>query len=178
MRALRNALPEAERAQASAEVVKKLLASNWARRDAQIAIYLAASSEMNVDELARELLARGARVFAPRDFSFARLLDLSAVSVEKNGVREPISDEECGADELDVIIAPGLAFDAKGGRLGQGGGWYDRVLPHGAVLPLTIGIGFDCQIVESVPRETHDQTLNAIITPTRCFDASGRLGLK
>ena len=68
----------------------------------------------------------------------------------------------------DVIFAPLIAFDRRGGRLGQGGGHYDRTLAalraEGPVL--VIGVAYAGQELPQVPLETHDQRLDAILTET------------
>lgn len=70
----------------------------------------------------------------------------------------------------EAIILPGLAFDAKGGRLGYGSGYYDRLyerLQHGYVsrpAPLLIGLGFGIQVLSKVPMEGHDVALDVLIT--------------
>jgi 5-formyltetrahydrofolate cyclo-ligase len=84
----------------------------------------------------------------------------------KFGVREPA--ESCAKiplNRLDLILAPGIAFDLQGHRLGRGKGFYDRLLAtlHGP----TCGVAFDQQIVERIPVEPHDIRLNCILTPTR-----------
>lgn len=70
----------------------------------------------------------------------------------------------------DVLFVPLLGFTAEGGRLGQGGGHYDRWL---SAHPQTIAIGlaWDCQLLDSLPIEPHDRPLSAVITPTRFFGA-------
>lgn len=64
----------------------------------------------------------------------------------------------------DLVIVPGLAFTADGARLGQGGGWYDRFLS--AVRPecTTVGVGFSEQVVDVLPVEAHDVTLDHVVT--------------
>lgn len=65
----------------------------------------------------------------------------------------------------DLVLVPLLAFDQKGGRLGFGGGYYDRTL---AELPaLRVGVGFDEQEVENVPVDKFDQKMDWIVTPAR-----------
>ena len=68
----------------------------------------------------------------------------------------------------DVIFAPVLAFDRRGGRLGQGGGYYDRLIAslraHGPLL--VIGLAYAGQELAEVPMEPHDQRLDAILTET------------
>lgn len=65
---------------------------------------------------------------------------------------------------LDVVVAPGLAFDASGGRLGRGGGYYDRFLAGIPERVRIIGVGFDAQVVDAVPREPHDRVMDVVVT--------------
>jgi 5-formyltetrahydrofolate cyclo-ligase len=64
----------------------------------------------------------------------------------------------------DVVIVPGVAFTARGDRLGQGGGWYDRFLAATRAECTTIGVGFDLQLVERLPVERHDVVLDHVVT--------------
>ena len=89
-------------------------------------------------------------------------------SLEKapyGGLQPPIEAEEAA---IHLAIVPLLGFTARGQRLGQGGGHYDRYLTdHPNVIP--IGLGWDCQLVETLPLEPHDQPLRAVVTPTRFY---------
>ncbi len=68
----------------------------------------------------------------------------------------------------DVAFVPLLGFASDGHRLGQGGGHYDRWLAaHPEVLAL--GLGWDCQLLDNLPREPHDYPMRAIVTPTRIY---------
>lgn len=67
-----------------------------------------------------------------------------------------------------IILVPLIGFDARGNRLGQGGGYFDRYLAR-LTHKLTIGVAYDCQEVEEIPTEPHDIPLDYIITPTRIF---------
>jgi 5-formyltetrahydrofolate cyclo-ligase len=70
----------------------------------------------------------------------------------------------------DVVFVPLLGFTQDGRRLGQGGGHYDRWLASHPNT-LAIGLAWDCQLVETLPIESHDHPLAAVITPTRLFGA-------
>jgi 5-formyltetrahydrofolate cyclo-ligase len=84
------------------------------------------------------------------------------------GILEPAADAApASPDEFDVILVPGIAFDQSCCRLGHGGGFYDRLLPQLAPGALTIGIAFDEQVVDSLPREEHDVPVDVLVTPTR-----------
>lgn len=64
---------------------------------------------------------------------------------------------------LDLIVVPGMAFDAKGHRLGRGKGYYDRFLIKYPDVK-TIGICFDFQCLEAIPTEPHDRVVDEVLT--------------
>lgn len=66
--------------------------------------------------------------------------------------------------EPDVILMPLLGFDARGTRLGYGGGYYDRTLEKLTKRPRLIGVAFAAQEIDAIPRESHDVPLDVIIT--------------
>jgi 5-formyltetrahydrofolate cyclo-ligase len=70
-------------------------------------------------------------------------------------------------DSIDIAIVPGIAMDEKGGRIGSGDGYYDRIIPD---LPMTtrkVGLVFEGQLVPQVPMESHDKHVDIIITENR-----------
>lgn len=68
----------------------------------------------------------------------------------------------------DVILVPLLAFDQRGGRLGFGGGYYDRTLALRKAIK--VAVAFDEQEVDEVPVDTFDQRMDWIVTPTRAIE--------
>jgi len=72
-------------------------------------------------------------------------------------------------DSVDLILVPGLGFSPSGARIGRGKGHYDRAL---SALPDTykIGVAFDCQIVDTLPEESHDIRMDFILTENRTFE--------
>lgn len=66
-------------------------------------------------------------------------------------------------EALDLVLTPGLAFDASGARLGRGGGWFDRLLGESGAV--RCGVAFDGQIQPSVPVEPHDCRMDWLATP-------------
>ena len=66
-------------------------------------------------------------------------------------------------NDIDAVIVPGLAFDKANNRLGRGAGYYDRFLPCLPQTAVKIGIAFDFQIVDCLPREEHDVPLDTVI---------------
>jgi 5-formyltetrahydrofolate cyclo-ligase len=70
-------------------------------------------------------------------------------------------------DRIDIAIIPGLAFDEKGGRIGSGRGYYDRLIPKLAITTRKVALTFEEQIVPQVPMESHDKHVDIIITDKR-----------
>ncbi len=93
-------------------------------------------------------------------------LEDNTLTTTKFGLREPVHRHPIPADLIDVILVPGVGFDSDGGRLGRGGGFYDRYLGLSRP-PIVIGVAFDQQILDSVHKEPHDEAMTAIVTPTR-----------
>ena len=84
------------------------------------------------------------------------------------GIWEPKADgEEAVEGAIDLIIVPGVAFDAQGHRLGRGRGFYDRLLS--SLDTPKVGICFDFQLVPSVPVESFDHPMDHVITETKVY---------
>ena len=82
------------------------------------------------------------------------------------GIMEP-SSQAPEVSEVDLVIVPGMAFDAKGNRLGRGGGFYDRLLP--SLHCPKVGVCRMEQLVEEVPVQEWDQKVDIVITPANCY---------
>jgi 5-formyltetrahydrofolate cyclo-ligase len=82
------------------------------------------------------------------------------------GILEPPGDWPMVAlNQLDFILVPGVAFDLRGKRLGRGKGFYDRLLARAPGIKC--GVALDEQIVDELPAEDHDISMNVILTPSR-----------
>jgi len=132
-----------------------------------IAIYSALPSEPIVTPLL-ELLPEHCWVF-PRvdgDLLHFHVVSDPATDLQPGsfGIAEPQAQlPTIPIREIDVFICPGLAFDGNGGRLGRGGGFYDRMLAMAREDALKIGVGFGCQVVRDTHAREHDIRMNAIL---------------
>ncbi len=70
-------------------------------------------------------------------------------------------------ENIDIALIPGIAFDEKGGRIGSGEGYYDRLIPKLAVTTRKVSLAFESQIIQQVPMESHDKFVDIIITEQR-----------
>jgi len=145
---------------------------DWTRREwlpghaGPIGVYLASPLEANLDRVIRNWLHGGIPVAAPRvdverdEISFWLIHSLDSLEPGAWGLREPPAWEPVETPGL--LLVPGVAFDPRGGRLGMGGGWYDRLLAGAAT---SVGVAFNWQMVPDVPTEAHDRPVDAVLTP-------------
>lgn len=70
-------------------------------------------------------------------------------------------------DFIDIAIIPGLAFDEKGGRIGSGEGYYDRLIPKLSVTTRKVSLSLESQVIQQVPMENNDRHVDIIITEDR-----------
>lgn len=82
------------------------------------------------------------------------------------GVSTHVPEDDVDPTWPDVVVVPGLAFTAAGDRLGQGGGWYDRFLSRTRHDTVSIGVCFATQVLDSLPTEPHDVTLDLVVADT------------
>lgn len=148
--------------------------------DAVLGFYSAAGSEAPTTAYASFFLERGHAIALPRfadkqsPMHFAEHSDPfehsdcvpSPFSSDKHPIMQPRSTAK--AITPDVVFVPLIGFCDTGERLGQGGGHYDRWLAANPSA-LAIGMGWDCQLVESLPTEAHDRAMDLIVTPTRSY---------
>ncbi len=154
-------------------LAKRLLADPaiLAARQAKspVAVYLATPDELDLTPFIERLLAEGVPLVAPRwngeAYDLARLPSLTPRDLQEGPMHvwEPRQAELVSPSEIAVWIVPGLAFTRTGGRLGYGGGWYDRLLAARATEATLLGVAYRFQIVESLPLEVHDLALTRII---------------
>ncbi len=134
-----------------------------------VAVYRAIGSELDVEALSWALIEAGRELCLPvvveRDapMTFRRWSPGEPLELDEAGVPAPFPLAE--VVEPNLILTPLLAFDARGGRLGQGGGYYDRTF---AARPgvTRIGFAYSGQEVEHLPVEPHDIRLHGVLTET------------
>ncbi|RIL05437.1 MAG: 5-formyltetrahydrofolate cyclo-ligase [Proteobacteria bacterium] len=163
------ALTAADRREAGFAIDAHLRALPELARARRVAAYMALGDEAPLDGTIGEVLASGRVLLLPRihgdHLEFAAVDDPSSLFRGPFGIPEPPSSAPASAlDVSDVVLVPGVAFDASGGRLGRGRGFYDRVLREGAGAPLAIGVGFSFQIVARVPTQPHDRRVAGIVS--------------
>jgi len=174
MRELRRAIPRHERARRSRIVAGRTLALAELASPRTVLVFYAFGSEVGTRDLIAALADRGHQVLLPvirgTDLLAARFVPDAPIVVSPLGVKEPASPVFVDAAEVGAVIAPGLAFDRAGHRLGHGGGHYDRFLATLSHSTLRLGIAFHEQLVDAVPFGPQDQRLHLVVTDREVVD--------
>jgi len=155
----------------SQQIMDRLLSSTLLDSPKRIMLYKDFKKEVQTSALINYLLERNIEVVLPRvsnDFTTMHLYLISSnedMELSSYGILEPIPapKREVTADTLDLILAPGVGFTKDCYRIGYGGGFYDKML-EGISNVKVCALAFECQIVESLPIEPHDQQLDMLIT--------------
>lgn len=168
-------------------VKKKALAMKRVKTAGTVFLYASCKSEMPTKELLMALLLEGKQVAFPK--VNGERMDFYMVSAWEelmpgyHGILEPEPHgrEPLLPKETDVMFVPGAVFDKKGGRIGYGGGYYDRYLSEleafGRKLPYLAGLCYHQQVHKKVlPLEQHDRRMNAVVTERHIYDAEAEPG--
>ncbi|MFI8088520.1 5-formyltetrahydrofolate cyclo-ligase [Streptomyces sp. NPDC086080] len=145
-----------------------------------VAAYVSVGSEPGTLALLDALRARGVRVLLPallpdNDLDWAAYAGEGSLAPVRHGGRMTLLEptgERLGPDavtEADAVLLPGLAVDARGMRLGRGGGSYDRVLARldrAGARPALVVLLYGSEVVGHIPEEPHDRPVHAVVTPS------------
>ncbi len=166
----RDAIDPTVRAAMAIEVAKRFLALPEVVDAQTVMGFSSFGSELPVDPIIEELVARGVRVGLPR--IVGGNLDVRAfrpgdpTTVTSFGAREPSDGAAIQPMAIDVIITPAVAYDRAGRRVGYGGGFYDRFLLTTRTDALRVGLGAGLQLLdEPLPAGAFDLPVHVIVTP-------------
>ena len=181
MRAAARRIPAAERARASQQLGARLLQLPLWEAAQSVLLYLPFPSEPDIRPLFGAAWETGKATLLLRFQPASQELepcqihnlhdDLNAEG--PFGLAEPAS--HCPlwpANQLDLLLVPGVAFSMSGRRLGRGRGYYDRFLRRATGVAL--GLAFDWQVATDIPTEPHDMGVHCILTPTRWQEVTDR----
>lgn len=173
LRANRAKRPLVERDEAAVALTERVLALPELGFPTTVAAYASTPEEPGTFGLLDALTEKGHTVLLPvvlgdRDLDWA-VYEHGSLKPGSLGIDEP-TGERLGAEAIgtaSAVICPGLAADESGGRLGRGGGSYDRVLRRVSDEALRIIVLYDDEVLPAVPTDEHDEPIHVVITPTR-----------
>jgi 5-formyltetrahydrofolate cyclo-ligase len=170
--ARRNAQPDRELL--SRRIVATLVSLPEYQAAGTVLFYVDMRSEVGTQHYLPTALASGKRIVVPYclpdELALCRLESLDDLTRGTFQILEPraelrvLPDRRVAAEELDLVVVPGVAFARRGGRLGYGAGYYDKLLRR--VRPDTplVALAFACQVVPELPLEPHDVLVHRVIT--------------
>ena len=172
MREKKRLMTQEEISRFSAVLTGKLLASEEYQRAGKLFIYLSCNQEVRTEEIIRKAWSDGKCVAVPRIdegfMSFRQIDSLEGLERDRMGIRQPGPGAPEVSPENGLVIVPGLAFDHKGGRLGYGGGYYDRFLRKNPEVP-SIALCYDFQVLDSLPEGEYDRPVGRVIAVSRDY---------
>jgi 5-formyltetrahydrofolate cyclo-ligase len=172
----RKKLSEKKWAENSATILERLFSFANFLEAKVVLFYVATNREVATEQMIRKSLAYQKVVAVPwtdtekRQIVPFRIIDFDRdLSPGYKGIPEPnrSKTKQLSVEEIDLAIIPGIAFDTRGGRIGQGAGYYDRLIPTLNITTRKVALAFECQMVPQVPMEPSDKYVDIIITEER-----------
>lgn len=178
-----------DKAQVSTRICQNLMRQADYQRASTVLWYVHCRSEVATIPAIRLALMAGQRIAVPYctldDEGYPllgvwRLLQVEELHAGKWGILEPPrerwleTERQLSAKELDLVVVPGVAFDRQGGRLGNGAGYYDRLLASVRTDCRVVGIAFEGQLLPEITMEPHDIAMDRVITEFGCYSGRGR----
>lgn len=181
LRARRRALTDTERRQRSEALSRQLVRQPLFRNSTRIAAYLPADGEADTAWLIERAWRMGKQVYLPvlvpflhNRLWFARYEPGMRLVKNRFGIDEPeiVHRQRISPHALDLVLAPLVGFDARGNRLGMGGGFYDRsfaflLCRKHRLKPSLVGLAFEFQQTPQLPAQRWDVPLTAVATDTQ-----------
>jgi 5-formyltetrahydrofolate cyclo-ligase len=133
-----------------------------------------------------QALAGGKRIVVPwcvvetNQLELFPLEDMSELVEGAYKILEPkpelreLPGKKVAPEELDLVMVPGTAFDPRGGRMGQGKGYYDRLLARARPDCPLVALAFECQMFPEIPVAPHDVFMDKVLTEERVYAGKGR----
>jgi 5-formyltetrahydrofolate cyclo-ligase len=171
MREKRELLTKEEREKLDNAIFEKIVNSKEYKESKNIFIFVSYDTEIDTHRIIKQALKDEKVLCVPRVISkeegmiIAQIKNFEELEPGAYGILEP-KDNKFQVDEtiIDVAYLPGLAFDKIGGRVGYGGGFYDRFLRKSRKDCKKIGLAYSFQVLENVPMEKDDEYIDGIIT--------------
>ncbi|WP_404438333.1 5-formyltetrahydrofolate cyclo-ligase [Microbacterium aerolatum] len=179
LRERRQLLSEQQREVAASgitEQLDELVAAHDAR---SISCFLSTTTEPDTREFIIGAVRRGIRVLLPITradglLDWAVADDTDDVAEGLFGLPEPTGEVlgPIAVNDVDLMIIPAAAVDAEGTRLGWGRGYFDKTIGSMENCPPVYAVTYDSEVLDSLPRELHDQPVTGVVTPTRTLHLS------
>ncbi|OWK34609.1 5-formyltetrahydrofolate cyclo-ligase [Fimbriiglobus ruber] len=151
-----------------------------------VMFYVDAGSEVRTRHLLPDALKGGKRIVVPwcivetNELELFLLEDMSELVEGAYKILEPkeelrsLPQKKVAPENLDLVMVPGTAFDVNGGRMGQGKGYYDRLLSRARPDAPLVALAFECQMFPEIPVAPHDVFMDVVLTEQNAYQGRGR----
>jgi 5-formyltetrahydrofolate cyclo-ligase len=171
---LRDAQKEKEVDESSLEIQELLFSVPEFRRAEVVMFYASLGREVRTESMIEKAIREGKQVALPRcDMKKGEILPCLIADYKQDlspgvwGIMEPVGRSVISSQELDLVVAPGVAFDLFCNRVGRGKGFYDRFLKDVSPVTVKVGLAFDFQVIEKVPMSDEDVPMDKVVTESR-----------
>ncbi|KEH97840.1 5-formyltetrahydrofolate cyclo-ligase [Clostridium massiliodielmoense] len=167
----RNTLTEESKKIKDDKIFNKIINSEYYKKSNVIFLYVSFQGEVDTHKLIKHSLNIGKVICVPKVISKKEGMEaikINSFNELKNGKYDILEPKDiCNKiyiNDIELILMPGVAFDENGGRIGYGGGFYDRFLNKIDSRIPKIALAYDFQVFENIPCEEHDIKVDGIIT--------------
>lgn len=175
MRGIRDNMPEADVASFSALISELLISTGEYKKSGLVMSYMDIRNEVRTGYILKRCLKDGKRIAVPmvEPAKGKRLMTACEISDPDSELRpsiygirqpDPVRARRISPEDIELVLVPGLAFDRQGNRIGYGAGYYDEFLSGAGNGCIKIGLAYDFQVVEELPRREQDVRMDVIIT--------------
>ena len=179
-----NRQAQADKDELSRTICDKFVALPEFKRAKTVLVYIDVRTEVRTRHSLPELLKTQKRIVVPYcvdgELKLFRLDNMEELATGMYKILEPKSelrerpDKRVDARELDLVMAPGVAFDRRGARMGHGFGYYDKLLEHVRSDAPIVALAFECQLFPEIPTQDHDIFMDKILTERATYEGKGR----
>jgi 5-formyltetrahydrofolate cyclo-ligase len=169
----------------SAQIVAKFMALPDYASARTVMFYIDVRSEVRTRQALPAALESGKRIVVPwcnekGELELFHLQSMDELAVGMYKILEPkaelrtLAEKQLQAEDLDLVMVPGVAFDRRGARMGHGKGYYDKLLQHARKETPLVALAFECQLFPEIPTANHDIFMDKIITEKEIYSGRGR----
>ena len=179
----RNAQPDKD--ELSRQICEKFLSLPAYAAAKTPMFYIDVRSEVRTRQHLPQALASGKKIVVPwcndkGELELFHLTSMDELAVGMYRILEPkpelrlLPEKQVQAEDLDIVMVPGVAFDRSGARMGHGKGYYDKLLQHARKDAPLVALAFECQLFQEIPVAPHDIFMDMIITQKAIYSGNGR----
>jgi 5-formyltetrahydrofolate cyclo-ligase len=153
-------------------------------RDAKtIMTYISFKNEVYTHNIIKKSIIENKKIVVPitipetKELKISQVLDFNELEIGYYNILTPKKEflRYIDPKDIDLVLVPGVAFDKNGYRIGYGGGYYDRFLDKLRKDAIKIGLAFDLQLIDKVPKDNYDKSVDIIITENEIINCSGKI---